>query len=78
MNTYTTDDVILLKLNANNLNLKELPSDPDERCEIYEWYSNHNRVKMDYPLDTHYVMDGEYIVFIGNKDELLGFLNSHY
>lgn len=67
------DYIINLKLTNAGLNLKQL--DAGDNAEIYKAYRDSGGLCMESPSDTHYVMDGAYVVFIGNKQELLGFAN---
>jgi hypothetical protein len=68
--------IINLKLGNAGLHLKELAATGNS--EIYKAYRDSGGMIMQSPLDTHYVMDGAYVIFIGNKHELLGFVNSNF
>jgi len=63
--------IINLKLTNAGLSLKQLTD--GDNSEIYKAYRECGGLCMENPSDTHYVMDGAYVVFIGNKHELLGF-----
>ena len=65
------DFIITLKLTNAGLDLKELGA--GDNSEIYKAYRETGGLCMQLPCDTHYVMDGAYVVFIGNKHSLLGF-----
>ena len=69
------DFIIAIKLKSNGLHLKELDGN---NSEVYKAYRECGGLCVESPRDTHYVMDGSYVIFIGNKDELLCFLNSHF
>ena len=68
--------IINFKLNNAGLHLKELRE--DDKQEVYKSYRDAGGLCAEMPSDTHYVMDGPHVIFIGNKQELLGFLNSHF
>jgi|TARA_R110000850_G_scaffold59679_1_gene137654 hypothetical protein len=70
------DFIISLKLYNNGLHLHQI-SDKGN-ADIYKAYNDAGGLHQESPRDTHYVMDGAYIIFIGNKHELLGFLNSSF
>jgi hypothetical protein len=63
--------IINLKLTNAGLSLKQLTD--GDNSEIYKAYRECGGFHMESPSDTHYVMDNSYVVFIGNKHELLGF-----
>ena len=65
--------IINLKLTNAGLSLKQLTD--GDNSEIYKAYHEAGGFHMESPSDTHYVMDNSYVVFIGNKNELLGFAN---
>ena len=66
--------IINLKLTNAGLHLYQLSE--GDNSEIYKAYRECGGLCMEQPDHTHYVMDGSYIIFIGNKQELLGFVNS--
>jgi hypothetical protein len=65
------DFIITLKLTNAGLHLHQL--DEGDNSEIYKAYRECGGLCMEMPSDTHYVMDGAYVVFIGNMHELLVF-----
>ena len=67
------DYIITLKLSNAGLDLKELGT--GDNSEIYKAYRECGGLCGMLPCDTHYVMDGAYVVFIGNKRSLLSFAN---
>ena len=60
------------KLTDNGLFVHQLTGDDSD---IYNAYKCKGGLHMQSPLDTHYVMDGEHIKFIGNKTELFNYAN---
>ena len=69
------DLMISFRLQQTGLHPYELTGNDSE---VYRAYSEAGGMLHQSPKDTHYIMDGAHIVFIGNKDEMLGFLNSSY
>ena len=66
--------IITTKLTNAGFHLYELGSDNNK--DIYVSYRESGAIHLESPRDTHYVMDNDKVVFIGNRSELLGFCNS--
>ena len=73
-NAVDADFIINMKCINAGVHVKQLVD--GDNSGIYSAYRLAGGLHMESPLDTHYVMDGEYVIFIGNKAGLLGFCNS--
>jgi len=69
------DYIINLKLTNNGCHVHRLTGDDKD---VYSAYRDAGGLHMQSPHDTHYVMDGAYIIFIGNKTELLSFVHNQF
>ncbi|RLA11506.1 MAG: hypothetical protein DRQ60_09835 [Gammaproteobacteria bacterium] len=70
------DFIINLKLTNAGLHVHELLE--EDKREVYRKYNECGGLGMYSSRDTHFVMDADKVIFVGNKDELLGFVNSNF
>jgi len=74
VNMIDVDFLICLRVTNAGLNLHQLTT--GDNSEVYKAYKGSGGLHMESPRDTHYLMDGGNIIFIGNRDELLGFTDT--